>query len=154
MLEEQEQQLSRRRKQIELEPEIAASTAKIAILEASDSKSVSQAPSHGIHSYLERKSQKDSTFKNLNTMAKEYEPLAGSTLRHRKEPAEMQNYPLLLGARPKEPSKQFTINPRQDAHVNNGYQDEPCVHKTTQHALSVHLHATIPGHPTTHASPS
>ncbi len=129
-LEEQEQQLRRRREQLKLEAEIAATTAKLEIHQASDSKSVSKASSDGMNSYLERKTQQHTTSKSLNPMAKEYEPLSGSSLRHKNSTA-MQNVPFSSGARPKETSKQLKAKPTQEAHVHTGYQ------QIAQHVLSV-----------------
>lgn len=53
-LEEQEQQLKRKREQLDLEAEIAASTAKLAVLQASERRGSSQAHSNGMNSYLEK----------------------------------------------------------------------------------------------------
>ena len=57
-MEEQEQQLRRKREQLELEAELAASAAKLAILQASDCKSSSQGPSNGMNSYVEKEKRK------------------------------------------------------------------------------------------------
>ena len=57
-LEEQEQQLKRKREQLDLEAEIAASTAKLAVLQASERRGSSQAHSNGMNSYLEKEKKK------------------------------------------------------------------------------------------------
>lgn len=57
-LEEQEQQIKRRKEQLELETELAASTAKLAVLQASDGLGSSHVSSNGMNSYFEREKRK------------------------------------------------------------------------------------------------
>ena len=77
-LEEQEQQLRRKREQLDLEAEIAASTAKLAVFQASERRSSFKAPSNGMNSYLEREKRKmlEKSVNTLNPVAKEYHPEA------------------------------------------------------------------------------
>ncbi|KAK0152604.1 hypothetical protein N1851_005873 [Merluccius polli] len=70
-LEEQEQQLRRRREQLQVEAELAASAAKLAVLQASSGKG-SRAASNGMNSYLERERRKPESSFVLNPMANEY----------------------------------------------------------------------------------
>ncbi len=57
-LEEKEQNLRRNKEQLKLETVFAVSTAKLAVLQASDQKSSSQAFSNGMNSYLKREKEK------------------------------------------------------------------------------------------------
>lgn len=71
-LEEQEQQLKRRREQLELEAMLAASNAKLEVLaSASD---IVNSTSNGINYYLS-KSKRMATVNELNPMAREYRPV-------------------------------------------------------------------------------
>lgn len=72
-LEEQEQQLRRKREPLEVESEMAASNAKLAVLQASDGRS-SSGSTNGMNSYLKREQTKKETVNALNPLAKEYEP--------------------------------------------------------------------------------
>lgn len=67
-LEEQEQQLRRKKEQLGLEAEIATSTAKLAVLQASGQRSVSQATSDGMNSYLEKEKRKREVVSGSNPM--------------------------------------------------------------------------------------
>ena len=69
-LEEQEQQLKRKRQQLELETKLAASTAKLAVLQASDIQSVSKSSTNAMNSYLDKKTKR--TLTKLNPMANPY----------------------------------------------------------------------------------
>ncbi|KAK0139489.1 hypothetical protein N1851_023681 [Merluccius polli] len=72
-LEEQEQQLKRKKEQLELETKLAASTAKLAVLQASDIQSVSKSSTNAMNSYLDKKTK--TTLTKLNPMAKAYRPV-------------------------------------------------------------------------------
>lgn len=74
-LEEQEQQLKRRREQLELEAMLAASTAKLAVLQASDVQSFSKASSNAMNSYLNKEKRTTATLNRLNAMAEPYKPV-------------------------------------------------------------------------------
>ena len=71
-LEELEQQLRRRREQLDMETDLAASSAKLAVLQASDVKSCSRAPTDGMNSYLEKEKRKQQPVSILNPSAKEF----------------------------------------------------------------------------------
>lgn len=73
-LEEQEQQIRRKREQLDLEAELAASTAKLAVLEAFERKSVSQGSASVMNSHLEKEGTKRKSGNGLNPMATEYNP--------------------------------------------------------------------------------
>lgn len=81
-LEEQEQQLRRKRERLDLEMDLAASTAKLAILKASDLKSSSQAPSNGMNSYHEKEKRRMESAHDLNPMATEYKPESWKSTQH------------------------------------------------------------------------
>lgn len=73
--------MQRKREQLELDAEIAASTAKFAVLQiASDCLSESQAPSDGMNPYLEWNKGQKTTSKMFNLATKSNEPLAKSAL--------------------------------------------------------------------------
>lgn len=76
-LEEQEQQLRRKREQLDLEAELAASNAMLAVYQASELNS-SQGPSDGMAYYFEQEKRKKESVNCLNPMAKEYKPEAKS----------------------------------------------------------------------------
>lgn len=84
-LEEDKQQLRRKKGQLELETELAAFTAKLAVLKASDQKGSSQAPSNGVNSYVEKEKQKRESVSVLNPMAKEFKPDSCKSAWHDKE---------------------------------------------------------------------
>ncbi|KAL1267091.1 hypothetical protein QQF64_002766 [Cirrhinus molitorella] len=71
-LEEQEQQLRRKREQLDLEVELAASTAKLAVLEAFERKSSSHGSVSVMNSHLEEERKKSGN--GSNYMAKKYKP--------------------------------------------------------------------------------
>ncbi len=80
-LEVREAQLRRKREQLELDAEIAASKAKLAVLQcASGCSSGSKASSDGMNSYLQRKKGQKTTSKGLNPAANPYEPLTKSAM--------------------------------------------------------------------------
>lgn len=68
-LEEQEQQIKRKKEQQELETMLAESAAKLAVLQAFDSQSCAKA-SNAMNSYLEKRTQKSASA--LDPMAKEF----------------------------------------------------------------------------------
>ncbi|KAL0148095.1 hypothetical protein M9458_056635, partial [Cirrhinus mrigala] len=68
-LEEQEQQLRRKREQLDLEAELAASTAKLAVLEAFERKSSSHGSVGVMNSHSEKKRKKRKSGNGLNPMA-------------------------------------------------------------------------------------
>lgn len=72
-LEEEEQQLRRKKGQLKLETELAASAARLAVLHASNLKCTSQATSNGMNSYVE-KEQRKGDVSVLNPKAKEFKP--------------------------------------------------------------------------------
>lgn len=71
-LEEQEQQLRRRREELDLETDLAASTAKLNVLHAPEVQSCARAPSDGMNSYLARARPKQSIV--LDPTAMEFNP--------------------------------------------------------------------------------
>ena len=75
-LEEQEQKIKRKKEQLELETELAASDAVLAVVEAMDGQRRSQAPTDGMNSYFEKEKRKLAQ-QTLNPMAKEYKPTDG-----------------------------------------------------------------------------
>lgn len=75
-LEEREQQLRRQREELDLETELAASTAKLAVLQASELKGSSQASADGMN-YLAKEKRKQSIV--LNPTAKEFNPGCSTT---------------------------------------------------------------------------
>lgn len=78
-LEEQEQQLRRKREQLDLEVELAASTAKLAVLEAFERKGSSHGSVSVMNSHSERERKERKSGNGLNPLAKEYKPGAGET---------------------------------------------------------------------------
>ncbi len=77
-LEEQEQMIRRKKEQLELNAMLAESTAKLAVLQASESHSVSKA-SYNMHSQLEKEREKASSI-ILNSMAEEFESAVSSKM--------------------------------------------------------------------------
>lgn len=69
-----------------MEAEIAASTAKLAVLQASERRSSSQAHSNGMNSYLEKEKNKrlEQSVNMLNPMAKTYHPVAWKSTQNKK----------------------------------------------------------------------
>lgn len=74
VLEEQEQQLRRKREQLDMEAEIAATNAKLSVLYASDGHGSAQTPSNAMNSYLDRERRKMEPVKALDPSAKEFQP--------------------------------------------------------------------------------
>lgn len=105
-LEEQEQQLKRKGEQLDLEAEIAASTAKLAVLQASERRGSSQAHSNGMNSYLEKEKKKklEKSVNVLNPMAKTYHPVAWKSTQQNESSkwSLPPNKTLLKDVRPKE----------------------------------------------------
>ena len=60
-LEENEQKIKRKKEQLELETELAASDAMLAVLQAVDGQRLSQAPTDGMNSYFEKGKRKTGT---------------------------------------------------------------------------------------------
>ena len=79
-LEENEQKIKRKKEQLELETELAASDAMLAVLQAVDGQRLSQAPTDGMNSYFEKGKRKLAQ-QTLNPLAKEYTPEACKTQR-------------------------------------------------------------------------
>ncbi|XP_027132597.1 uncharacterized protein LOC113745279, partial [Larimichthys crocea] len=73
-LEEQEQQLRRKREQLDLEVEIAATNAKLAVLQSSGVRSAGSGSKSAMGSYLENKKGKNGSVIVLNPLANEYQP--------------------------------------------------------------------------------
>ena len=73
-LEEQEQQLRRRREQLDLEAEIAATNARLAVLQSFDVRSAGSGSKNAMSSYLENKKGKNGSVIVLNPFATEYQP--------------------------------------------------------------------------------
>lgn len=72
-MEEQTESLRRKKEQFELYMEIAASTAKLAVLQASDS-SVLDRQSDGIESYFRKKAKLKETHSSVNPYGKKHDP--------------------------------------------------------------------------------
>ena len=105
-LEEQEEQIRKRKEQLGLQMEIAASIAKVKVLQASEGSRISRAKSDGMNSYFEREQRKALT---LNADAETFVPVAGG------EPsqyvsADDQLHSHLFDARPKE--RNLGLQPR------------------------------------------
>ncbi len=110
-LEEQEQQIRRRKEQLKLETELAASTAKLAVLQASDGRS-----SHagdGMNSYLERERRKLKPLCTLNPTAKEYEPVGWK--QQQKDWSLPQYKQSAKDTKPKQTQMQISSATKQDA---------------------------------------
>ncbi len=75
-LEEQKQQIQRRKEQLNLETELAASTAQLAVFQTADEHSSFQTQMDGMNSYFEREKRKLVQLLTLDPVAKEYEPVA------------------------------------------------------------------------------
>ena len=73
-MDEQEQQLRRKREELDLKSDLAASNAKLAVLQAWETKSYSSKGSDGMNSYFEKGKKKEDSVVVLNPMVKEYEP--------------------------------------------------------------------------------
>nr|XP_046248483.1 uncharacterized protein LOC124061029 [Scatophagus argus]XP_046248484.1 uncharacterized protein LOC124061029 [Scatophagus argus] len=73
-LEEQEQQLRRKREQLDLEVEMAATNAKLAVLQSSSVGSAGSGSKNAMGSYLENKKGKNGSVVVLNSLANEYQP--------------------------------------------------------------------------------
>ena len=72
-LEEQEQEIKRKKEQLELQTQLDASDAMLAVVQAMDGQRLSQAPTEGMSSYFEKGKRKLAQ-QTLNPLAKEYEP--------------------------------------------------------------------------------
>ena len=79
-LEKQEAELQRKREQLEIDAEIAASTAKLAVLQTASECSSHQALSIEMNSYPQRKTEQQLTSKGLKPAAKPYEPWTWSAM--------------------------------------------------------------------------
>lgn len=77
-LEEQEQKIKRKKEQLDLETELAASDAMLAVFQAMDGQRLSQAPTDGMNSYFEKERRRPAP-QMLNPLAKQYEPAACKT---------------------------------------------------------------------------
>ncbi len=107
-LEEQEQLIKRKKEQLALETELAASTAKLAVLQASDGQCLSHAPTDGMNSYFEKEKRKLASVNTLNPMAKEYEPAACKATQQ-KDVSLTQNKPQTMDVRPKQPARKISV---------------------------------------------
>lgn len=67
-LEEQEEKLRKRKEQLDLQMEIAASVAKVNVLKASKGSRISKVKSNGINSYL-KKEQRKTSMLNINAQS-------------------------------------------------------------------------------------
>ena len=72
-LEEQEQQLRRKREQLDLEAEIAATNAKLAVLQSSEVSSTGSRSKGAMSSHLEKEKGKSEPVIVLNPLANEYQ---------------------------------------------------------------------------------
>lgn len=113
-LDEQELQLKNKREQLDLEAEIAASTAKLAVLQASDKESSSQGPTNGMNSYLEREKREPEYIKMLNPMAKEYHPEA--LKRVQQTDSAKWSLPFIQGSKDVRPKETEKINKATSRH--------------------------------------
>ena len=93
-LEEQEESLQRKKKQLELDTEIAASSARLAILKGSHS-SVSEGRSDGMESYFRKESKNKNVSKLLNPHGKidelQYEQSSQQYTSHHKVQSNIQS---------------------------------------------------------------
>ncbi|XP_030596228.1 uncharacterized protein LOC115787620 [Archocentrus centrarchus] len=94
-LEEQEHLIKRKKEQLILETELAASTAKLAVFQASDEQCFSLASTHGMSFYFEREKKKLASSNTLDPMAKDM-PLTQTKL----QPVDV---------RPKQPVRKISV---------------------------------------------
>ncbi|MEQ2312869.1 hypothetical protein AMECASPLE_035854 [Ameca splendens] len=115
-LEEQEQLIKRRKEQLDLETELAVSTAKLAVLQASDEQCHSLAFTDGMNSYFEKEKRKRTSLTTLNAMAKEYKP-AACKITQQKNVAPTKSKLQTMDVRPKQPEmKTSAIKQHLDGH--------------------------------------
>ena len=74
----EEQKIKRKKEQLELETELAASDAMLAVLQAMDGQRLSHTPTDGMNSYFEKEKRKLAP-QTLNPLAKNCEPAACKT---------------------------------------------------------------------------
>lgn len=96
-LEEQEEQLGKRKEQLDLQMEIAASVAKVNILKTFEGSRVSRTKCDGMNSYLEREQRKSVM---LNIAAEAFVPVAGQPSQCTSEGVHLHSH--LLDVQPKE----------------------------------------------------
>lgn len=143
-LEEQEQQLRRKREQLEVETEIAASNAKLAVLQASDGRS-SSGSTNGMNSYLKRERTKKETVNALNPLAKEYEPEKMTARQHLTRLSLPPSQALLMNVQPKETKHQVEAASLHQRSFNE-QQQESKILQSSQHIQ----HHSRDAHPSYH----
>lgn len=143
-LDEQEQQIRRRKEQLKLETELAASTAKLAVLQASDGRS-SRVSSNGMNSYFEREKRKLKPLNTLNPAAKEYEPVASKpqqkdwSLPQYKQPA------MDVNSKPTQIHDSSTVKQDADAYDQKHGKTSQGLQAGTTTALENRQHANLQG---------
>ena len=131
-LEKQEAELRRQREQLELDAEIAASTAKLAVLQTASECSRKSQASNGMNSYLQRSKEQKTTSNGLNPAAKSYEPWTWSAM-------PQTNFPVChkdssaQNTHTVEKGQQHLLESRQDTHRKT---TEP--YGTTQYGATQH----------------
>ncbi len=132
-LEEQEQQLRRKRELLDLEAEMAASTAKLAVFQALGCRGSSQGSSNVMNSYLKRETRKRDTVTVLTPMAEEYKPEAWKTTQHNDSKwSLLPNRTLPKDEQPKETEQWVKAASRYQCSPNE-QQQENTILGTSQH---------------------